>query len=200
MPDPYTYVHGSPLTFADYLGLCKVDLRFNRIGTNAWYHALVVVCDGDVCRGFRSGPSREPGGASSGEVPLLIARLFSGATDMADQCCGPAGPPVRQSSSPFGTLLATMGSWDPHFVDWPESGQATTAVNLMENDQPCGCLMNCLEQNLRQIDAANIPYNGITSNSNATAYTILRNCGFSPPAPPVLAPGFDYPLNHWFPR
>jgi RHS repeat-associated protein len=196
----FSYAGNAPLGYTDPLGLCKVDLRFNQIGGNPWYHAYVVACENDgACRVYRSGPSSDPPIGPLGGLGLLT-KTVSGATDVAQGCCGPSGPPAHPVRSPWGAIAATIGPWQPGGPDWPRVGEGTTGIRLLDNDQPCGCIEKCLGNNLLQIDNANIPYNGLTSNSNATAYTLLKNCGLSPPAPPVLAPGYNFPLNNFFPR
>jgi len=67
-------------------------------------------------------------------------------------------------------------------------------MQLLNNDEPCAPYNQNFTQTLSAIEAANIAYWPLSTNSNATTTTVLIGAGLNPGSPPVWAPGWGTPL------
>jgi len=66
-------------------------------------------------------------------------------------------------------------------------------MNILDNNEPGGCNTN-FSKTLQDIGNASIPYNPLSTNSNAVVRETLERNGFNSGTPPVWAPGWGTPL------
>jgi RHS repeat-associated protein len=197
----YSYVLNNPLRAADPDGHAQIDIRYTRIGPG-YTHSYIVVTDTNGARTyFRAGPSA--GGPSSGGSGALSSA--SGGSSSQSSSPGSSGSNSSNSSSPgsgpgggdanagpWGQLYANSGSYVPGTVDYETSPAASN--NLLSNDQPAAGYVNQLQQYEKSVNQADIPYNPVSTNSNAYAAGAAKSLGLTVPTPSVRAPGRDTKL------
>jgi RHS repeat-associated protein len=200
----YGYAGNDPLGFTDRYGLCRVDLHFSRLGPG-YYHAYLVTTDPNGAQTyFRGGPSA--GGPSSGVSGILGSASSgsasgwsgsrrsnsSGGSGNGSSPGSSAGGP-GQNNGPWGPIITDTGLYVPGSIDY-QTGD--TPVTILNNSEPCTCTNNNFAQTLRSIQDAQIPYNPLSTNSNATARDLIQQDGLPVPIPPVWVPGWSTPLKH----
>jgi RHS repeat-associated protein len=198
----YGFADGDPLIYADAEGLCKVDLRFKRLGLG-YYHAYIVTTAPDHTRTvFRGGPTGDGPSASSGSSNASSVAASgsggssskaSGSNSNESNSTSPgAGPGGDQSTeaSMMGPLYAEsapyIGRGSP---DWEE--QTSASVRVLDTTESCDWVHRSFNRTIRAINRRNIPYNPVTTNSNATARLLLQRAYLSVYRTPVFAPGWD---------
>ena len=191
----YSYVQNNPLSNLDDDGHVTIELRYTPVAVGN--HTYVVVTDTNGHQTYyRAGPTN---GASSGWItPASSGSSTQGAGSNSSNSsnsttpgAGPGG--AGADTGPFGALTAQHGDYVPGTVDYETNPAAT--VTLLSNDQPAASYTDQLNQYENTINGANIPYNPLSTNSNAYAQGAVQFLGLTPPAtPPVLAPGHDTPL------
>jgi RHS repeat-associated protein len=197
----YAYSAQNPLSFFDPFGLCKVEVRFAKIGPN-WYHAYILTTSpngsqtyfrgGPSAAGPSSGASGALGSASGGSASGSSGSRSSGSSNSSNSSSpgsGRGGPSAN--NGPWGPINTISGPYLPGTVDY-ETGTPPSVV-LQDDNEPCGC-NSAFASTLNNIQNAQIPYNPLSTNSNATARAVLQGGGFNPPTPPVWAPGWSTPL------
>jgi hypothetical protein len=79
--------------------------------------------------------------------------------------------------------------------DYPQRGEpAQASQNVVNDDKDCAEYNSSFSRSLSDIEAAAIPYNPLTTNSNAVVGTLLRRAGIKGVKPVVRAFGFDVDL------
>jgi len=191
----YAYVSNGPTRWTDPSGLCKVEIRFWKLGPN-WYHAYIVLTNPDGSQYyFRGGPSAGgPSSGASGGLSSGASGSTSGSTsgssnssNSSNSSSPGASPGGGGNYDPWGPVRARNGDYVPGTIDW-DPGNPPTEV-LEDDDQPCGCVINKMKSFTNSVNSANIPYNPCSTNSNAFAFGAARAGGFTPPPPPVWVPG-----------
>ncbi|MGC2328977.1 MAG: RHS repeat-associated core domain-containing protein, partial [Candidatus Sulfotelmatobacter sp.] len=196
--DYYSYVSNNPTRWIDPSGLCKVEIRFWKLGP-WWYHAYVVTTSPDGSQHyFRGGPSA--GGPSSGSSGGLSSGASGSTSGSSSGSSGSSGSSNSSNSSspgsspngggnydPWGSVAAQDGDYVPGTIDW-DSGTPPTEV-LQDDGSPCDCVNNKMKTYENSVNSSNIPYNPFSTNSNAFAFGAAGAAGFNSPAPPVWAPG-----------
>jgi RHS repeat-associated protein len=193
----YSYVGQNPLNRTDPLGLCKIEVRYNQLGSLfgiSWFHAYVVTTDPSGAQTyFRGGPSAGgPSGGSSGAISSATGGNSSGSSS------GSSGSGSSNSSSPgscknggdngpWGRLTTQSGDYAPGTIDW--NPNPTPTVQVYDDGAPCSSWNAQLSQSMNKINNANIPYNPFGDNSNAAAHQSIQDIGFPRPTAPVWAPG-----------
>jgi hypothetical protein len=71
----------------------------------------------------------------------------------------------------------------------------TGTVTALSNDLPASSYIQALQQFDTGLNQANIPYNPLSTNSNAYVTNALQSIGVTPPTAPVFAPGAGTNLN-----
>ncbi len=199
----YAYVGNNPLRYVDPFGLCRVDVRFARLGPN-WYHAYIVTTDTDGSQMYyRGGPTPGMGGPSSGATGAIGSGTggtmsgssgsnSSGASNSSNSSSPGSGRGgTGRNNGPWGSIFTNYGSYGPNTPDWDPG--TPPSVNMLDNNEPCGCNAG-FAQTLKNIQKANIPYNPFSTNSNAVVRETLERNDFVPPVPPVWVPGWGTPL------
>lgn len=129
--------------------------------------------------------------ASSGDSSQSSHSNSSNSSNSTTPGAGPGG--AGANTGPFGALTAEHGDYVPGTVDYETKPAAS--VTLLSNDQPAAAYTDQLNQYENAVNNANIPYNPLSTNSNAYAQSAVEFLGLTPPAkPPVLAPGHDTTL------
>jgi len=184
-PSTYSYVGASPLGGRDPSGLCKVEARCNQLlagpilGIQFSHCYLVVTEPGGGSNYFRGGPSSGGGGLSA-------------ASGNSRGGIGVGG------DSGYGNIVTEYGPYGPGTIDWPTPRTPQTgSKTYINNDKPCTCINKQLANVLQGISGAGIPYNPLSTNSNATAFRALQSLGIAAPgSAPAPAPGWGIPLPY----
>jgi len=191
----YSYVQNNPLSNLDDDGHVTIELRYTPVAVGN--HTYIVVTDTNGHQTYyRAGPTN---GASSGWITPASSGASSpssgsNSSNSSNSTAPGAGPGgAGANTGPFGALTAEHGDYVPGTVDYETHPAAS--VTLLSNDQPAASYTDQLNQYESTINGANIPYNPLSTNSNAYAQGAVQFLGLTPPAtPPVLAPGHDTPL------
>ena len=95
----------------------------------------------------------------------------------------------------WGYIYPESGEYVKDTIDW--ENVTPPSVTILDNDEPCDCYKEKLQNALDNIRDKKIPYHPLSDNSNATAHQIIEDSGFPRPVPPkgVWAPGHDVNLN-----
>jgi RHS repeat-associated protein len=195
----YAYTGGNPLRFTDPNGLCKIDVRFAQLGPG-WYHAYVLTTDSNGSQNYyRGGPSAPgPSGGASGALGSASGGTTSGS--LGGRNCGVSNSANSTSpgagrggpgadNGPWGSIATSSGPYLPFTIDY-DPGKPPSA-SVLSNDASCGGYNSALAKALGDINKAQIPYNPLSTNSNAVAREIIERAGLSAPSPPVWAPGWS---------
>jgi RHS repeat-associated protein len=197
----YAYVGNNPIGWLDPQGLCKVEIRYNQIGSipglGPYYHSYVVTTDPSGAQTYyRAGPSG--GGPSGGSSGQLSGGSSGSGSATAGGSSSPGSSGSGNSTSPgatpngggnngsWGPIQAESGPYVPGTVDW--NPNPTSSQTLEDDGKPCGC-GGAMQNYVNQVNSSNIPYNPFNTNSNAFATGAAQAGGFSPGPAPVWAPG-----------
>ena len=194
----YSYVKNNPLSAFDDDGHATIEIRYTSIGPG-YTHSYIVVTDTNGARTyFRAGPSA--GGPSSGSSGALSSasggssgqssNSNSNSSNSSSPGSGPGG--ADANTGPFGALHADSGAYVPGTIDYETNPAASTT--LLSNDQPASGYIDQLQSYSDNINNSNIPYNPLSTNSNAYAAGAANFLGLTVPKPPVNAPGSGTPL------
>jgi RHS repeat-associated protein len=200
-PHSYAYTGNHPLRYVDPFGLCRIDVRFSRLGPG-WYHAYIVTSDTDGTQNYyRGGPSGlGPSGGSSGATSAGTGGSSSQSSDSSrsgpsnsgnssSPGSGPGG--AGRNNGPWGPIATEYGRYVPGTIDWDPNDPPT--MNVLDNNEPCTC-NDALAQAMQDIEYAYLPYNPFSTNSNAVVREALERTGYAPGTPPVWAPGWNTQL------
>jgi RHS repeat-associated protein len=189
----YSYVLNNPLGSADPDGHAQIDIRYTSIGPG-YTHSYLVVTDTNGARTyFRAGPSA--GGPSSGSSGILSSASggstsqSSGSGSNSSNSSSPGSGPggAGANTGPFGALHADSGAYVPGTIDFEDKPAASNT--LLKNDQPAAGYIKDLQQYSDAVNDTNIPYNPLSTNSNAYAAGAAKSLGLTVPTPTVRAPG-----------
>lgn len=187
--------------------VCKVEVRFTPVAGGLANHAFVTTTDRDSVNFFRGGPFLGgPGSSTSGEAGDVSGQLgsasggssagASGSGSSGSSNSGNASSPgsgrggTAKSAGPWGPIVTKHGAYGPGTIDWTASPTATKTVAVRPGS--CDATERNLTRHLGEIDDVQIPYNPLSTNSNATAHTILERSGIHAGVKtPVWAPGWN---------
>src|SRR6266567_4229496 len=103
---------------------------------------------------------------------------------------GPEHSTQGSSGKGLGNLVGTVGLYTPNSVDWDKGYDLPDVI--LDDGKPCGaCMAAKLQDFTNNVNAANIPYDPQTTNSNSFAYGAAKAAGLNPQAPFLSAPGYD---------
>lgn len=102
--------------------------------------------------------------------------------------CG--GPGVN--NGPWGSIRTDYGAYLPGTIDYTAEPTGQQTVTVLPGT--CDALEGRLAGHADDIEAAQIPYNPLGSNSNSTARELLERAGLLEVRPVVWAPGWDTQL------
>jgi len=172
---------------------CRVEVRFWSMG-GGFYHAYIVTSDRHRATQFRAGPAHpSPTGrirallaaGSSAATASLRGFFSSGPPDQSNLAAGAWAPKARH----WGPLRADHGPYVAGTLDY-DSGRPPT-MPLVVDGAPCGLYDLRLTGAEIALNSASLPYNPLSTNSNAFVRYALTWIHVTPGAPPVWAPGWD---------
>jgi uncharacterized protein RhaS with RHS repeats len=166
----YGYVGNNPINDIDPDGLCKVEIRYKKLGHiplgGDYYHAYIIVTDTDGRQTiYRAGPGGNGGGVSSAAT---------------------GAPSGSGGGGGYGNLTGMSAPYNKNAPDWDPG--TPPSQTLLDDNKPCKCDSG-FQNYVDKINNSHIPYNPFSTNSNAFANGAAKAAGFSPAAPPVWAPG-----------
>jgi len=135
---------------------------------------------GSASSGSASGSSSAQAGSSGSEA--------SGSSNASSPGSSKGGGSV----GPWGALDAVGGQqYDNTFADFNKEHHTQ---RVLDNDEPCDKYLASFAATASAINAANIAYNPLSTNSNAVVSTMLRRAGIPIPRPAVRAYGWGSTL------
>ncbi|MGA3213106.1 MAG: hypothetical protein ABSD20_17520, partial [Terriglobales bacterium] len=187
-------------------GQVTIEIKYNPLAAGS-SHSFIVVTDRDGTQYvFRAGPSLGAGGFSRSSGPWQNAGIIAGASSgSASQSSTPDSSKSNSSNSaspgagptaqgdPFGQLYAQRESpTDPNGDNMsPISG----SVTALSNDAPAASYLQQLDSFDNTLNSMDIPYNPLSTNSNAYVTNALQFLNVPVPSAPVWAPGSGTNLN-----
>ncbi|MGA2898540.1 MAG: RHS repeat-associated core domain-containing protein [Acidobacteriaceae bacterium] len=205
----YSYVRNNPLTSIDNNGQVTIEVKYNPIEAGG-NHSFIVITDRDGTQTvFRAGPSLRAVGFSRSSGPSQSVGQISGASSgSASQSSTPdssrsnssnssnsaspgAGPTAQ--GNPFGQLFAQRES--PTDPNGDNMSSVSGSVTVLSNDAPAADYLQKLDLFDSTLNSMEIPYNPLSTNSNAYATNALQYLNVPTPQAPVWAPGSGTNLN-----
>ncbi|MFZ0708221.1 MAG: RHS repeat-associated core domain-containing protein, partial [Candidatus Korobacteraceae bacterium] len=185
----YSYVQNNPLSNLDDDGHATIEVKYNplALGSN---HSFIVVTDRNGTQTvFRAGPSVSAGTGwitpATGGSASQSATPTSSQSNSSNSSSPGAGPTAQ--GNPYGQLVSQQESpTDPNGDNMSTISGSTT---VLSNDLPASSYINGLQQFDTGLNSANIPYNPLSTNSNAYVTNALQSIGVPTPKAPVWAPG-----------
>jgi hypothetical protein len=180
---------------------CRVDVRYTSVALGA-NHALIVTTDSDSTNFFRGGPSAEgPGSGSSGPLGSASGGSSGGSSrsgssngsnssNGSSPGSGRGGPSAN--NGPWGPIIMTQGAYRPGTIDWTTSPGGQQVAQIKPGN--CDAIESQFSRHANDIQRASIPYNPLSTNSNATVREILERSAVPIPQPVVWAPGWNTQL------
>jgi hypothetical protein len=180
--------------------MCTVELRYNPVALGA-NHAFVVTTDRDSQSYFRGGPSA--GGPSSGSSGALgsgsggssggssRSNSSDGSNSSNSSSPGSGRGGIDQNNGPWGPIVVDHGAYRPGTIDWNPDAVVQRVTTVPGN---CDRLDRAFATTADAVERAVIPYNPLSTNSNATARTILEGGGITAPRPSEWVPGWNTQL------
>jgi RHS repeat-associated protein len=203
----YSYVRNNPLSSIDTNGQATIEVKYNPVAGGAANHSFIVITDRDGSQTvFRAGPTAGAAAFSQSSRSSQSSGQLSGASGgSASQSSTPDSSKSNSSNSsspgagptpqgnPWGQLHADKES--PTDPNGDNMSTITGSVTVMKDDLPASSYIQGLQQFDTGLNQANIPYNPLSTNSNAYVTNALQSIGVAPPQAPVWAPGAGTNLN-----
>jgi RHS repeat-associated protein len=191
----YSYVQNNPLSSFDDDGHATIEVKYNplALGSN---HSFIVITDRDGTQTvFRAGPSVSAGTGwitpATGGSASQSSTPTSSQSDSSNSSSPGAG--TTANGNPYGQLVSQQES--PTDPNGDNMSTISGAVTVLSNDLPASSYINGLQQFDSGLNSANIPYNPLSTNSNAYVTNALQSIGVPTPKAPVWAPGAGTNLN-----
>ena len=179
----YAFVGNDSVSFTDYLGQIKIEIRFNPVREGqeflgkVRYHAYVIItkCEADATNPSGRKTYFIRGGPSAGGKGGIGALASPGGS--------------------FGPIITTYGDYKPGTIDWAENALSVTVFEDWE--------LSPLDESIivvnaftvaNKIERESINYSPLGPNSNSVAYQIIDELGYERQKPPVSAPGWQKEL------
>jgi hypothetical protein len=185
----YSYVRNNPLSSFDDDGHATIEVKYNPLAAGS-NHSFIVITDRDGTQTvFRAGPSisASPGWITpaTGGSASQSTTPTSSQSDSSNSSSPGAGQTAQ--GNPFGQLYAQQES--PTDPNGDNMSTISGSVTVLSNDLPASSYINGLTQFDTGLNQANIPYNPLSTNSNAYVTNALQSVGVPTPNAPVWAPG-----------
>ncbi len=114
-------------------------------------------------------------------------------TGPGGQQFGARGGPFGSGEGLFGSIQAEAGTFDARFSDY--DAVVVASETALVTNQPYSEVVTALSEFAAAVNTARIPYNPLTTNSNAFAHQAVTVLGISRPTSPVFAPGSSTELQ-----
>jgi hypothetical protein len=181
---------------------CQIEIGYKPVAAGA-SHTYVHTRDATGDSYFRGGPSGD--GPSSGSSGQLGSGSSGSTSQSSNSNSNSSNSDSGNSSSPGssrGGPGRNNGTWGAIRAD---SGAAARRIETSTPDSSprqrvaerpgnCDAVDATLEDTTRRINAAQIPYNPFSTNSNATSRTLLESIGVNGVSPNQWSPGWDSQL------
>jgi RHS repeat-associated protein len=191
----YSYVKNNPLSAFDDDGHATIEVKYNPLAAGS-NHSFIVITDRNGTQTvFRAGPSVS---ASSGWItPATGGSASQSATPTSSQSnssnsSSPGAGPTAQGN-PWGQLVAQQES--PTDPNGDNMSTISGSIVVMKDDLPAASYIQGLQDFDTGLNQANIPYNPLSTNSNAYVTNALQSIGVAPPIDHPRAPGAGTNLN-----
>lgn len=179
----YAYVDNDPADFSDPFGLCKIDVNFKPL-QGGYLHAYLLVSD--------------PSGAQS---------VFRGEPE--NDTITPAEDAIEGwffAKLGLNTTVHNLGNLNLQALpkgsaaDNDSGASNQISRNALNNNCSCDAYNKQLRNSIAALNAAKIPYNPASTNSNAAANAMLQFLGLSISDVPTGAQGFYTDLFQFLPK
>ena len=191
----YSYVKNNPLSAFDDDGHATIEVKYNplALGSN---HSFIVITDRDGTQTvFRAGPTVSAGKGwitpATGGSASQSATPTSSQSDSSNSSSPGAGQTAQ--GNPWGQLHAQQES--PTDPNGDNMSTISGSVVVMKDDLPAASYIQGLQDFDTGLNLANIPYNPLSTNSNAYVTNALQSIGVAPPIDHPSAPGAGTNLN-----
>lgn len=135
------------------------------------------------------GSSSQSSSGSSDQISGSNSGASCNSSNSTSPGSGPGG--AGQNTGPWGAITTEHGRYVLGTIDWNTNPAAI--VQVFKNDKPFDKFQE-LNASMDRIENKLIPYNPLTTNSNAVAHQGIEDIGFPRPVAPVWAPGNDIRL------
>ena len=191
----YSYVKNNPLSAFDDDGHATIEVKYNPLAAGS-NHSFIVITDRDGTQTvFRAGPSIGAGGKwitpATGGSASQTGTPTSSQSDSSNSSSPGAGQTAQ--GNPYGQLFAQQES--PTDPNGDNMSTISGSVLVMKDDLPASGYIQALQQFDTGLNQANIPYNPLSTNSNAYVTNALQSIGVAPPIEHPWAPGAGTNLN-----
>jgi RHS repeat-associated protein len=167
----YGFAGGDPVNFTDPFGLCRVRVGWKK-ALGPFQHSFIEMTPpGEAMASvYRGGPTERGSGVVSGKEGSLS---------------GPGGSAANGEG--FGAIHAVR--WNRcGFQDYDTREASSYDDPLVDDDGPCDKYAKSFKNTIERINAADIPYNLFTQNSNSVANQLLSDAGLGGLRPTRRAP------------
>ena len=191
----YSYVKNNPESAFDDDGHATIEVKYNplSLGSN---HSFIVITDRNGTQTvFRAGPSASAANGwitpATGGSASQSSSPTSSQSNSSNSSSPGAGPTAQ--GNPWGKLVAQQES--PTDPNGDNMSKISGSVVVMKDDLPASGYIQALQQFDMGLNQANIPYNPLSTNSNAYVTNALQSIGVAPPIDHPRAPGAGTNLN-----
>ena len=213
----YAMVRNNPVNFVDFYGLARVEVRFKGFGVR---HAYIIVSENDGSNPYyiRFGPQTNGGfsglsgsGSSSGSSSSSGGSSSQSSGSTSSSRSGNSSSNSSNSSSTGssrGGRNKNTGTWGPidawvgpYVKGTPDyrTGKDPSITIVKGDNKPTSYYYKKFLADADKIVGANIPYNPVSTNSNASVSELLKMEGLGGKSTKTqgLAPGWSTDLEWW---